>query len=128
MLNTKFLETQLSGFLYSPPSRKGEENAKDEAKELTYLQCAFSPFDFSSKRRNIMQQKTAKDVTFFLAVIMAVVPEGISVRYQQLKENKNLKAIVVPKATVQAPKHSQGTRGTGKIPNPCCIVCLETLQ
>lgn len=43
----------------------------------------------------------------------------ISIMYQQLKENKNLKAIVVPKATVQAPKHSQGTRHTGKIPNPC---------
>lgn len=62
MLNTTFLQTQLYGFLYPPPSRKGEDNAKDEAKEFTYLQCAFRPYDFSGKRRNIMQQKTAKGV------------------------------------------------------------------
>lgn len=109
MLNTTFLEIQLSGFLYSPPKRKGEDNAKDEAKEFTYLQCAFRPFDFSGKRRNIMQQKTAKSMIFFLAVIMPLVPEVISIRYQQLKENKTLKAIIIPKATVQAPKHGQGT-------------------
>lgn len=116
MLNTTFLETRLSGFLYSPLYRKGEDNAKDEAKEFTYLQhAAFRPFHFSGKRTNMMQWKTAKGVIFF---IMPLVLEVISVRYQQLKENKNLKAIIVLKATVQAPKHSQETRGTGKMPNP----------
>lgn len=64
----------------------------------------------------MMQQKTAKGVIFSLALIMPLV---ISIRYQQLKENKNLKAILALKAIVQAPKHSQETRGTGKIPNPC---------
>lgn len=54
MLDTVFLETQLSGFLYSPPNKKEEDKAKDETKEFTSLQHAFRHADFSGKRMKMM--------------------------------------------------------------------------
>lgn len=80
-------------------------------------------------------QKNEHDTTenykghdFFSGSHYAFGPWGDINKYQQLKENKNLKAIVVPRVTARAPKHSQGTWCTAKCLTQGCMVCLKTSQ
>lgn len=115
--------------IFSSKQERGRHNAKDETKEFTYLQCAFRHFDFSGRRMNMMQHKTANSVILFSGS-HAFGPWGDISKVSIIKRKQKLEGNCSSKSNSPSIKHSEGTRGTGKIPNPMqgCIVCHDNLQ